>query len=262
MKQVALITGASTGIGRELANVHARTGGDMVITSRKESDLLKVKEEVEKQYNVKVYCIAKDLSVPNAAQEIFDELKSEKIEVEYLINNAGFGGQGYYHERTWEADMSMIQVNVVALTQLVKLYLPEMVARGRGRILNVSSTAAFMPGGPLLSIYGASKSFVAAFSRAIATEVKGTGVTVTNLMPGPTESNFVKSAGLENTEITSYNFYPAYTVAKDGYEAMMKGRLDIVSGASGIAKFMISFMPMLFKKATLKMMKNKQEIKK
>ncbi len=262
MKNVALITGASTGIGREFANVHAQNGGDMVIISRKEEDLLKVKEEVEKQYNVKVYTLAKDLSVPNAAQEIYDELKAEKIEVEYLINNAGFGGQGYYHERSWEADMSMIQVNVVTLTQLVKLYLPRMVARGRGRILNVSSTAAFMPGGPLLSIYGASKSFVAAFSRAIATEVEGTGVTVTNLMPGPTESSFVKSAGLENTSVPSYKFFPASRVAKEGYKAMMKGQLDVVSGASGIAKFMISFMPMLFKKATLKMMMKTQEIKK
>ncbi len=260
MKQVALITGASSGIGRELANVHAQNGGDIVIVSRKESDLLKVKEQIEQQYNTKVYCLAKDLSKVDAAQEIYDQLKAEKIEIEYLINNAGFAGQGYFHERTWADDMAMIQVDVIALVQLVKLYLPEFVKRGSGRILNVSSTAAFMPGGPLLSIYGGSKSFVAAFSRAIATEVEGTGVTVTNLMPGPTESEFVKRANLESTKVTDFKFTPAAIVAKDGYKAMMKGKLDVVSGASWIEKFVISFMPMIFKKSFLKIMKKTQEL--
>ncbi len=144
--KTALITGASSGIGKELAFIHAEQGGDLVIVARSESALEQLKSDLEKKYSVTVTVIVKDLSKQESAQELYNEIKAQNIRVNYLINNAGFGGRGKFHEREWEQDLAMINLNIVALTALTRFFLPEMVKRNEGRILNVSSTASFMPG--------------------------------------------------------------------------------------------------------------------
>ncbi|OOO00340.1 MAG: short-chain dehydrogenase [Epulopiscium sp. Nele67-Bin004] len=259
MKNVALITGASSGIGLELARIHAKKGNDLVIVSRKLSDLEKVKKEFENKYKIKVVCIAKDLSQPTSAKELYDEIKSQKIEVEYLINNAGFGGQGYFHEREWEKDLAMIQVNIVTLTELTRLFLPEFVARNHGRILNTSSTASFMPG-PMQAVYYATKAYVTFFSNAIASELEGTGVTVTSLMPGATETKFGATSGMDKTELFKKTVSPK-VVAKDGYEGMMKGKIDVISGVPTMLRATLAISPMMPKKMLLNTIKQQQQVK-
>ena len=228
MKKTALITGASSGIGKELARIHAENGGDLVIVARRQEQLDALKEELEKQHSVRVTVIAKDLGRPEAAQEIFEEVTAAGIEVEYLINNAGFGGHGKFHEREWEQDLAMIQLNVVALTALCRLFLPEMVKRNRGRILNVSSTASFMPG-PLQAVYFATKAFVTFLSNAVAEELHDKKVTVTALLPGATETEFAQTSGMDKTGLFAKTV-SARSVAEDGYEGMMRGKLNVVSG--------------------------------
>ncbi|MDX1284022.1 MAG: SDR family oxidoreductase, partial [Draconibacterium sp.] len=198
MKNVALITGASTGIGKEFANIHAEKGGDLIIVARRLEKLEELKTELEKKHSVKVLVIAKDLSLAEAPKEIYDEVKAAGIEVEYLINNAGFGGRGKFHEREWDKDLAMINLNVLALTALTRFFLPDFVKRNSGKILNVSSTASFMPG-PLQAVYFATKAYVTYFSNAIAEELHDTKVTVTNLMPGATETEFAQVSGMDKT---------------------------------------------------------------
>ncbi|MEL7163102.1 MAG: SDR family NAD(P)-dependent oxidoreductase, partial [Bacteroidota bacterium] len=182
MKNVGLITGASSGIGKELARIHAEKGRDLVIVARREAELNELKRELEDEHGVQVHVIAKDLTEILACDEIHDEMVMANITVDYLFNNAGFGGRGIFHEQKWELLSGMIDLNVKALTELTHLFLPGMVARGRGKILQTSSTAAYMPG-PLQAVYFATKAFVNSFSWAIASEVEGTGVTVTTLNP-------------------------------------------------------------------------------
>ena len=229
MKQVALITGASSGIGKELARQHASKGGDLVIVARREQVLEELKQELESQRGVTVMCIALDLTEPSAPQRLFDQVTADNIEVEYLMNNAGFGGHGKFHEREWEQDLAMIQLNIVALTELTRRFLPGFVKRNRGRILNVSSTAALTPGGPLQSVYFATKRYVTAFSNGIAGELHDTNVTVTALHPGATETEFAKSSGMDKTNLFSQTV-TARSVAEDGYNGMLAGKLDVVSG--------------------------------
>ncbi|ONI47220.1 short-chain dehydrogenase [Candidatus Epulonipiscioides saccharophilum] len=200
MKKVALITGASSGIGLELAKIHAYKGGDLILVARHMDKLKKVAELIDSKCQAKVHCIAKDLSKPGAATELFKEVKADGIEVNYLINNAGFGGQGYFYERDWDTDLAMMYVNMIALTELTRKFLPEFITRGSGKILNTSSTAALVPG-PLQAVYYATKAYVTSFSNAIASELEGTGVTVTVLMPGATETNFAKNSGMEKTKL-------------------------------------------------------------
>ena len=167
MKNTALITGASSGLGKEFARIHAAKGGDVIIIARRTDKLIGLQKELENKYNVTVKVIAKDLTLPNAAQEIYDEVQQQGIAVKYLINNAGFGGHGKFHERVWEEDLAMIHLNIIALTALTRLFLPDFVTRNQGKILNVSSTASFMPG-PLQAVYFATKAYVTFFSNAIA----------------------------------------------------------------------------------------------
>ena len=258
MKKVALITGASSGIGRELANIHAENGGDLVIVARRADRLDALKKEIEEKYNAKVGIIAKDLSDPAAAEEIYNEVKSAGIEVEYLINNAGFGGHGLFHERAWEKDLQMINLNMVTLSALTRFFLPEMVERNHGRILNVSSTAALLPG-PLQAVYYATKAYVASFSNALAEELHDTNVSVTNLMPGATETEFAKTSGMDKTDLFSKAF-SARHVAKDGYEGMLRGKLDVISGLTGMQKMMVAAMPLTPKKMLLSQVRKMQEI--
>ncbi len=223
MAKTALITGASSGIGLELAKYHASRKGDLVLVARREEELNALKEKLEKQYSIEVKVIVKDLSVSSAPQEIFDELQSEKITVDYLINNAGFGGYGKFHERELSDDLAMINVNIVALMALTRLFLPKMIEADFGKVMNVASTAAFMPG-PLQSVYFATKAFVLSFSQAIAEEVSDTSVTVTTLCPGATKTEFAKVSNMESSPLFEKTA-TAEEVAREGYIAMLKGNL-------------------------------------
>jgi len=249
-KKVALITGASSGIGREFARIHAANGGDLVIIARREDKLNELKQELEKKYNIKVKVIAKDLTLPQSPIEIYHEVKEAGIEVDYLINNAGFGGRGYFHERPMELDLQMIQVNIVTLTTLTRLFLPDFVKRNSGKVLNVSSTAALMAG-PLQAVYYASKAYVLSFSNAIAQELHDTNVTVTALLPGATETEFAKTSDMSNTPLFAKTGSP-HVVAKEGCSAMLQGKLDIIAGVTASQKVMMSMLQFMPKKLMLK----------
>ncbi len=256
MNKVALITGASSGIGRELAVLHAKNGGDMVLVARSKGKLDYIKEELESEYGVKVLVISKDLSMPGAAKAIYAEVKSKNIQVEYLMNNAGFGGQGYFHERDLDKDMAMIQVNITALTELTRLFLPEFVSLNKGKILNTSSIAAKTPG-PLQAVYFATKAYVTSFTQAIAQEVAETEVTATALMPGATESGFAKVADMGNTEAFKKTT-PAEVIAKAGYEGMLEGKLTVIAGVSIFQRIMLGIAPFLPKDFVLRTMMKMQ----
>ena len=225
MTKTALITGASSGIGKELARLHASKGGDLVIVARRDHALDELKAELESQHEVSVTCMALDLTDPQAPQQLFDRVAEAGISVEYLLNNAGFGGHGYFHEREWSKDQSMIQLNVLALTELTRLFLPPMIERKSGRILNVASTAGFLPG-PLQAVYYATKAYVVSFSQAVDEELRSidANVTVTALCPGAVATEFVAAADLKGNDLWKSAKSPA-SVAKVGYDAMMKGKL-------------------------------------
>lgn len=258
-KKIALITGASSGIGRELSRIHAEGGGDLVIVARNRERLEELKSELEEKYSVKVTVIVKDLSQGQTPKEIYDTVKESGIEVDYLINNAGFGGLGKFHERDWENDLSMINVNIIALTALTRFFLPDFVKRNRGKILNVSSTASLVPG-PLQAVYYATKAYVTSFSNAIAEELSDTNITVTALLPDATETEFAKISGMENSN-GFQKTVSARSVAEDGYEAMLKGKLDIISGMTFRQRLMIFFVPFFPKRMLLKQVRKFQETK-
>jgi len=257
MKNVALITGASSGIGLEFAHIHAQKGGDLVIVARSEGKLQSLKQKLEGKHGVEVYIITKDLSQPNAAKEVFDEVSQAGIGIEYLINNAGFGGHGNFHERDWVQDEMMIQLNVMALTALTRFFLPEMVARNSGKVLNVSSTASLMPG-PLQAVYFATKAYVTSFSNAIACELEDTHVTVTALLPGATETGFAQAAGMEKTDLFKKAF-SARSVAEAGYEGMLKGKLNVTAGLTFAQKMMMATIPLSPTKMVMQQVKSMQQ---
>lgn len=226
----ALITGATSGIGFELAKIHAAGGGNLVLVARTKSKLKELKSTWETEYHIKVFIIEKDLSVNGAALEVYDEVRAQNIDIDYLINNAGFGDYGFFHETDWMKEQKMIHLNITALTQLTKLCLQEMTRRKRGRIMNLASTAAFQPG-PLMAVYFATKAYVLHFTEAIANEVEHLGVTVTALCPGPTETRFQTTAGAEDNQAFNKHKLPTATeVAAYGYKAMMQGKRVAVHG--------------------------------
>ncbi len=258
MKKVALITGASSGIGKEFAKIHAEKGGDMILVARSKDKLEALKTALETQHSIQVEVICKDLGQPNAPKEVYDEVISRGIEIEYLINNAGFGGYGKFHERQWEQDLAMIHLNIVALTALTRFFLPEFVKRNQGKILNVSSTASFLPG-PLQAVYFATKAYVTFFSNAIAEELYDTNITVTTLMPGATATEFAKTSGMDKTNLFEKTV-SARSVAEDGYNGMLKGKLDVVSGLTTSQKWMMKMVPFTPKKLLLKQIRQMQEV--
>ena len=228
----ALITGASSGIGLELARLFAADGVDLVLVARRTERLEKLKIELEHRYKINAHVIASDLSLSQSPEEVFAETKRMGLEIDCLVNNAGFGQLGEFSEIDWQKEADMIQLNVIALTHLTKLYLPEMLAKGRGRILNVASTAAFQPG-PLMAVYFATKAYVLSFSSAIAEELRNTGVTVTTLCPGPTASEFQMVADMENVSMLKRRKLPTSAeVAEYGYNAMKKGKRIAIPGFS------------------------------
>jgi uncharacterized protein len=227
---IALITGASNGIGLELAKIHASKGDNLVLVARNKSKLDELKVTLEKQFKVKVYTIGKDLAAPNAAQEVYDETIKQNIQIDYLINNAGFGDFGMFYETDWNKELQMINLNITTLTQFTKLYLQDMVKRGNGKIMNVASTAAFQSG-PTMAVYYATKAYVLSFSEAIDNEVCDKGVTVTTLCPGATESGFQAAAAMEESALVKGKKLPsAKEVAEYGYKSMMNGKTVAIHG--------------------------------
>jgi short-subunit dehydrogenase len=226
----ALITGASSGIGLELANVHASKGDNLVLVARNKTKLDELKTELESKYKITVYTIGKDLSYANAAKEVYDETSNQKIEIDYLINNAGFGDFGMFVESDWNKELQMINLNITTLTQFTKLYLKEMVSRKSGKIMNVASTAAFQSG-PMMAVYFATKAYVLSFSEAINNEVSDKGVTVTVLCPGATESGFQEAAAMEESALVKGKKLPtSKEVAEYGYKSMMSGKTIAIHG--------------------------------
>jgi uncharacterized protein len=204
MSKTALITGASNGIGYEMAKVLAMKDTNLVLVARNKSKLDELKNELEGKYKVWVYTIGKDLSQPVAAREIYDELKTKSISIDYLVNNAGFGDFGPFVESDWEKQEQMINLNITTLTYFSRLFLPDMICRGGGKVLNVASTASFQPG-PTMAVYFATKAYVLSFSEAVNDEVRKHGITVTALCPGPTQSGFQKGAAMEGSKLLERN---------------------------------------------------------
>lgn len=260
MNKTALITGASSGIGKELAIIHAKNGGDLILIARREAKLIELKKKLELKYNVNVEVLSKDLTQVNAPHEIYEKVKQKGIEIEYLINNAGFGALGKFYELDLNRQMSMINLNITALTVLTHLFLSDFVKRNSGKILNTSSTASFMPG-PLQSVYFATKAYVTFFSNALSEELNNTNITVTNLMPGATESEFGVTSGMDKTEMFKKTV-TSYSVALDGYNGMLKGKLDVISGLKPMQKVMMAMIPFMPKKLVLKRIREMQEVKK
>ena len=223
----ALITGASSGIGRELAKLCAADGFDVILAARRTERLEDLAAELGTAHRVAARPLQVDLSDPEAPGRLFDQLAGTPIDL--LVNNAGFGLRGPFAETDWEAERRMIEVNMTAPAHLTKLFLPAMLQRGSGRILNVASIAGFVPG-PFLAMYYASKAFLVSFSHAVANEVKGSGVTVTVLCPGPTRTEFEEAAGVEGSKLFQGDVMSAEAVARVGYDAMMAGKAEVISG--------------------------------
>lgn len=249
MKKTALITGASSGIGKEFAKTHAARGGDLVIIARNIEKLHALKAELEEKYKVNVFVINKDLTKLNAAKEVYEAVTSANIKLNYLINNAGFGGMGKFHNRALVNDVAMINLNILALTELTHYFLVDFVKRNEGRILNVSSTASLMPG-PGQAVYFATKAFVTSFSNALSEELSKTKVTVTNLMPGATETQFGKISGMDKTLLFK-NTASAKTVAEQGYKGMLSGTLNVFGGLNFGQKIAMNFVKFIPKKIIL-----------
>lgn len=229
-KRTALITGGSGGIGLELAKVFARNGFDIVLVARSRDTLEAAAGQLEGQHDVKVHVFAADLRRREAPEAILDFLTNENISVEVLVNNAGFGLRGEFADTDVTRELEMIQVNIAALTHLTKLFLPQMIKRKSGRILNVASTAAFQPG-PLMAVYYASKAYVLSFSEAIAEELRDSGVTVTALCPGPTRTDFAATAEVGDSRLFSlFGVADASGVAEFGFQAMMQGKRVAIPG--------------------------------
>jgi short-subunit dehydrogenase len=241
---IALITGASSGIGLELAKIFARESHDLALVARSHDKLKSIAEDIQQTYSVQVKYYTKDLSISSTPEEIFEALQSEGGNIDVLVNNAGFGWRGEFAKMELTDALEMIQVNITTLTHLTRLFLPGMVERKRGKILNVASTAAFQPG-PMMAIYYASKAYVLSFSEALSEELQGTGVTVTALCPGPTATGFGKRAGFTNEKIFGDVLsMDSHTVALNGYKGLMNGKPLVVSGwKNWLGTQLIRFMP-------------------
>ncbi len=230
-KQVTVVTGASSGIGLELARVFAAHGHDLVLVARSEKKLLELKQDLEAKHSITAHVIRADLSTPTGTTELIETIQSHNLEVDSLVNNAGLGAFGYFGTETpWQQEKEMLQVNIFALTELCKAFVPAMVARKSGKILNVASTAAFQPG-PMMAVYFATKAYVLHFSEAIAEELEGSGVSVTALCPGATESGFQAAASMEESALFKNKKIPtSHDVAVFGYQSLMSKKRVAIHG--------------------------------
>jgi len=228
-REIALVTGASMGIGKELAKIFAADGRDLVLVARSEDKLRSLADELQSAHGITAHVLPADLSDPSAPSNIFASLESKGLALDYLVNNAGFGATGPFAELELELQMNMLQVNIDALVALTHLALQGMLARKKGRILNIASTAGFQPG-PDMAIYYATKAFVLMFSEGIAEEVKDAGVTVTAHCPGATATNFADTAGNAKSILFKLGAAPADKVARHAYRSMMKGKVVAIEG--------------------------------
>lgn len=228
--QTVLITGASAGIGHELAKLFAGDHYHLVLVARNGEKLAKFADELQRQFGITVKTVALDLSSAPAPQFLFDQLRREGSAVDILVNNAGYGSFGEFASMPMEEALGQINLNITALTALTRLFLPAMIERHAGKIMNVASTAGFQPG-PLMAVYYASKAYVISFSEALANELKNTGVTVTCFCPGATETDFAARAGNDKTRLfKQLGAMDVKTVARDGYRGLLKGKTLVISG--------------------------------
>lgn len=256
MSNIALITGASSGIGMEFARYHAQKGGDLVIVARRQAPLEALKREIEAAYGVHVTVIAQDVGSSEQATDLFKAVKAKDIDVDILINNAGFGGFGGFLDRDLAKDQAMIDLNIAALVSLSHHFGKDMKARKGGKMLQVSSTAGFLPG-PYQAVYYATKAFVTSFSQAIDQELRKDGITSTALCPYLVHTEFFASADLEGTGLANQKGATAASVAKCGYDAMMKGALIAINEPS--LSFMMNWLiPFLPRRSVLKMIEKMQ----
>jgi short-subunit dehydrogenase len=230
--RTALVTGASGGIGAELAKVFAAHEFNLVLVARTEEKLLALGEGLSAQHDIRCTSIPADLALPESPARVVADLAKLEIDVDVLVNNAGFAAYGKFQEIDLDEQLRMIRVNIATLTELTHRLLPGMLARRRGKILNLASTAAFIPG-PLMATYYATKAYVLSFSEALNNELSGTGVTVTALCPGPTSSGFQARAQMEDSRLVrGREILDAATVAQAGYAGLMRGRPVVIPGAS------------------------------
>jgi short-subunit dehydrogenase len=230
--KTVLITGASSGIGYELAKVFAEKGYNIVLVARRENILNEMAEKILKCYGVKTKVIQKDLTKINAAKEVFNEVKKSNINIDILVNNAGIGSCGFFHEIELKKHIDTININITALTELTRLFVKDMIERKQGKILNVASTGAYQPG-PIIAVYYATKAYVLSFSEAICNELKHYNITVTALCPGTTSTEFSKNAGKCDLK----NAMNPRKVAEIAYDGLMKGKKVVVPGI--LNKFLV-----------------------
>jgi len=228
--KTAVITGASGGIGYELARLFAKDHHDVVLVARSAPKLTQFADELQRQFGISAKAVPLDLTAAPAPQFLFDQLQREGIAVDILVNNAGYGVLGEFSKVSLEESLGQIQLNLTALTHLTRLFLGPMIERHSGKIMNVASTAGFQPG-PLMAVYYATKAYVISFSEALANELIGTGVTVTCLCPGATDTGFQGRAGVADTKLfKALRPMDAKTVARDGYRGLMAGKTLVISG--------------------------------
>jgi hypothetical protein len=257
MNNTALITGASSGIGKELAIIHAKNQGDLILVARRLHLLESLKQELESTYSITVLILEMDLAQPGAGSKLVEIVKQQNIEIKYLFNNAGFGGYGDFVEREIQQDLEMIQLNVTALVELSHGIANQMIKHGGGKILNTASTAGFLPG-PLQATYFATKAFVVSFSQALDQELRNKKVSVTALCPGPVQTEFIAVAGMSKSKMFQGAKTAEYTAQK-GYNAMMNDKLICISEPS--LYFLINYMLwMVPRRIVLKMIERMQRI--
>jgi hypothetical protein len=254
-----LITGSANGIGYQLARIFAHEHYNLVLVDRLAEKLNKIAIEFQKEFGISVKPIIRDLSLSTSPEEIFTELQQAGIKIDILVNNAGFGTYGLFNETNLNIELEMLQVNLVCLTHLTKLFLKEMVKQGHGKILNVASAAAFQPG-PLMAVYFATKAYILSFSEAIANELEGTGVTVTVLCPGSTISGFHERTGMADSKLLKgKKMMDAETVAQMGYDALIKGKTIVIPGFMN--KLMSKCVRFIPRKLVTKIVRSMQEDK-
>ncbi len=259
-QQTALITGASGGIGYEFALLFAQDGYNLVLVDKRGEKLIKIADELQQKYGIFVKAIAKDLSIQKSVEEIFTLLQQASINVDVLVNNAGFGSYGFFNETDLTTELEMLQVNVVCVTHLTKLFLKDMVKQGYGKILNVASFAAFQPG-PLMAVYFATKAYILSFSEAIANELEGTGVTVTVLCPGATASGFQQTSAMSKAkDADAWRIMDSETVAKIGYDGLMANKTVVIPGV--INKILATSVKFVGRKLVTKIVRDMHDIKK
>jgi short-subunit dehydrogenase len=235
MSKTALVTGASAGLGKELAWLLAAGGHDLVLVARRRENLEALAAEIKGKHPLQVHVLAEDLAKPGAAARVAGAVAERGLAIDVLVNNAGFGGSGAFVQRDLAREMEMIQVNIVTLVELTHLLLPAMVSRKSGRVLNIGSTAGFVPG-PYMAIYYASKAFVNSFTEALSVELEGTGVTATVSCPGATATEFAQVAGNDKSPLFKSGVMGAREVAQDAYDAMMRGEPLSVAGFANKVK--------------------------